>query len=66
MLFITSNSNVDYMETVMTVTLGPDWKNYFDICVANARKPLFYRAESPFYHYDPNQENRKGCKIKDA
>ena len=54
------------METVMTITLGKDWKNYFDICVANARKPLFYRAESPFSEYDPEAENRKGNKVKDA
>ena len=64
MVFLTTNSNVDYMETVMRHTLGEDWKDYFDICVANARKPLFYRAESPFYEYTPNTETRKGNKIK--
>ena len=30
LLFLTSNSNVDYMETIMTLTLGKEWMNYFD------------------------------------
>ena len=47
----------------MTLTLGKEWMNYFDICVANARKPLFYRAESPFYEYNPGVETRKGQKF---
>ena len=64
MIFLTSNSNVDYMDQVMTHTLGKDWKKYFDLCVANARKPLFYRAEHPFYEYNPKVETRKGNKIK--
>lgn len=50
----------------MSSTLGSEWKSYFDICVANARKPLFYRAENPFYDYDPTAETRKGKKVTDC
>ena len=50
----------------MKLSLGDNWKSYFDIVVANARKPLFYRAESPFYEYDQTAKNDQGKKLKDA
>ena len=35
----------------MKATMGEDWLDYFDVCCAKARKPLFQRTESPFYNY---------------
>ena len=43
----------------MNVTLGKDWKNYFDICCLNAKKPLFQRAENQFYEKDSDKKNKK-------
>ena len=40
------------VELTMAASMGADWLNYFDICVASARKPLFQRAESPFCRLD--------------
>ena len=41
MTFLTSNSSIEYMTCVMENSLGEDWKDYFDLIIANARKPLF-------------------------
>jgi FMN phosphatase YigB (HAD superfamily) len=40
-LFLTTNSHALYMEIVMSATLGDDWMDLFDICVANCKKPLW-------------------------
>ena len=40
-IFLTSNFHVEVMELFMTSTLGKDWKDYFDVCIANAKKPLW-------------------------
>ena len=37
----------------MGATLGDDWKNFFDLCIVDARKPLFFKGKSPFYKVDP-------------
>jgi hypothetical protein len=51
---------------MMKATLGSQWKNYFDLCVCNARTPLFQRADSPFYRYNKQAELYKGRKISNA
>jgi FMN phosphatase YigB (HAD superfamily) len=44
-LFLASNSAEEYMEFIMAFTLGKkDWKQYFDISIANTSKPLFYKT----------------------
>ena len=48
----------------MKATLGPNWLDYFDICVANANKPLFQRTEKAFYSLDMTKKNFKGKKIR--
>ena len=48
-IFLTSDMHVEYMDVVMTAAYGSDWINYFDFIASNCPKPLFYRAESPFY-----------------
>ena len=37
------------MAQVMSQALGPCWKELFDLCLANSKKPLFQYSESPFY-----------------
>ena len=39
--FLATNSHYEQMEVVMSATLGPNWKNFFDFCLANCKKPLF-------------------------
>ena len=48
-LFLTSNLHIEVVELMMSVSLGADWKDYFDICVCNCKKPLFQRTTQPFY-----------------
>lgn len=36
----------------MTESMGPEWHKLFDMCIVNARKPLFQKAESPFIDQD--------------
>jgi hypothetical protein len=40
-LFVTTNASIWYLELTMTATLGKDWKQYFDLCLAECNKPLF-------------------------
>ena len=46
----------------MSTSLDPEWKRLFDICVVNSRKPLFQKAETPFYYLDESCTGR-GMKI---
>lgn len=34
-LFLATNSHEEYMELIMSQTLGPDWKTLFDLSCAN-------------------------------
>ena len=36
-LFLTTNHMPKFMDTVMSHTLGEDWSNLFDLCLANCR-----------------------------
>ena len=47
----------------MTITLGPDWKDFFDFVIINMHKPLFWNAKNPFHAFDPTNEEMKGQKI---
>ena len=47
----------------MGATLGANWEIYFDFCLTNACKPLFFRTEKPFYTVDRNNEENKGMRI---
>ncbi len=51
---------IDYLEITMQATLGKDWESYFDIILTSARKPLFMKAESPFYEINKANDNYKG------
>jgi hypothetical protein len=47
-----TDSHIEFINLVMKATLGEDWKNFFDFCIVDARKPLFFRSNSPFYSVD--------------
>jgi hypothetical protein len=47
----------------MSATIGPDWKDFFTIILANCRKPLFWKHEGSFYLHDLNAPDRKGTKM---
>jgi len=44
-LFLLTNSEFNYTNSVMTYLLGdagPSWRNYFDVIIVNAKKPHFF------------------------
>ena len=47
-LFVLTNSPIPMLETGMTYLLGEAWQQYFDVVVASARKPKFWRRDQPF------------------
>jgi 5'-nucleotidase len=57
-LFLLTNSAWDYTNPVMSYLLDgvlpayPSWRNYFDIIVVSAAKPLFFTEEHPFLEVD--------------
>jgi hypothetical protein len=62
-LFIITNAHLSYVELVMTSTIGPNWKGLFDVCLADAQKPLFYNGQSPFHVIDLHNSDLKGSKF---
>jgi hypothetical protein len=64
-LFLVTDSHIEYINLVMTATLGEDWKNFFDFCLVDAQKPLFFRSRGPFYLVDTEEEETlKGKMIR--
>ena len=55
-MFLTTNAHALYMEIVMSATLGDHWMDLFDICIANCKKPLFQRSNSPFLEVEESDE----------
>jgi 5'-nucleotidase len=57
-LFLLTNSAWDYTDPVMRYLLDgvlpayPSWRNYFDVIVVSAAKPLFFTHELPFVELD--------------
>jgi HAD superfamily 5'-nucleotidase-like hydrolase len=57
-LFLLTNSAWDYTNPVMGFLLDgllpayPTWRNYFDVIVVSAAKPLFFTQEAPFLELD--------------
>ncbi|MCB9507730.1 MAG: HAD-IG family 5'-nucleotidase [Myxococcales bacterium] len=53
-LFLMTNSYIDYTDAVMAYLLenGPadykDWMGYFDVVVTGAKKPDFFKLDTPF------------------
>jgi HAD superfamily 5'-nucleotidase-like hydrolase len=57
-LFLMTNSGHEYTEAVMSYLLNgrlreyPSWRNYFDITVTAASKPIFFTGRRPFLALD--------------
>jgi 5'-nucleotidase len=57
-LFLLTNSAWDYTDPVMRYLLDgvlpayPCWRNYFDVIVVSAAKPLFFTRDLPFVELD--------------
>ena len=47
-----TDKDADYTNAALTATLGEGWRKLFDQVFVNAQKPLFQRAEAPFYVFD--------------
>jgi len=62
-MFLATNSHEEYMEVIMSHTLGPDWKSLFDLSCANCQKPRFFRSEQSFFEIDKSTLNFKGRAI---
>ena len=54
------------MELSLSTTLGPDWRNFFDLVMANAGKARFFQMERPFFEMDSDRADYKGPEITDA
>jgi len=56
-LFLLTNSQPAYTDTMMRYLLGeqfagyPSWKRYFDAVVTAARKPSFFEGDAPFQEW---------------
>jgi hypothetical protein len=61
-IFVVTNYHVEFMDITMKATIGDDWKDFFDICIANSKKPLFHDTENPFYELNLYAKDLKGKK----
>jgi HAD superfamily 5'-nucleotidase-like hydrolase len=59
-LFLMTNSYADYTHRVMSWLLDgqhpdyPSWRHFFDVIIAGAKKPDFFRGTAPFVKIDAN------------
>ena len=61
-LFLTTDAHSDWMELVMCSSLGSNWKDHFDIIVAQQNKPFFIKADFAFNDVDPIQLDTEEAK----
>jgi 5'-nucleotidase len=52
-IFLLTNSDWSYSNSVMTYLLGEHWRQYFDICIVSAKKPAFFSQKNPFFKFNP-------------
>ena len=63
-LFLGTNSHIEYMNVIMSTTLGPGWKELFDLQLSFCHKPGFFRyPDRPFYSVDPTTKTMRGPPI---
>lgn len=59
-LFLLTNSEPHYTEAVMSYLLAgahsayPSWRDYFDLVITSAKKPMFFGSEEPFRELGPD------------
>ena len=54
------------MEMIMSTTLGEDWRSFFHMAIANARKSYFWSEDRdpPMYIMDKSKFGLKGPIVK--
>lgn len=62
-LFLGTNSHCEYMELIMSTTLGHDWRNFFDFVFSFCRKPGFFSHENPMYIMDRSKADLNGAVV---
>ena len=48
------------MELIMSTTLGEDWRSFFDMVIANARKSYFWPENNSMHIMDQSKFDFKG------
>lgn len=56
LLFLITGSHIDFASHTASQTLGPNWKDFFDIIVCYARKPRFFSDKQKFINLDGFKE----------
>uniref|UniRef100_A0A0N5C5P2 5'-nucleotidase domain-containing protein 3 n=1 Tax=Strongyloides papillosus TaxID=174720 RepID=A0A0N5C5P2_STREA len=51
-LFIISNSPYNFINAGMTYMMGDDWRHFFKYIIVSAKKPDFFKKDTPFRLYD--------------
>ena len=62
-LFVATNSHVEYMELIMTASIGEDWKDFFDFKSAFCGKPAYFKlldTKRCFYREDSDSPTLLG------
>ena len=66
-LFLGTNSHLEFMNLIMSSSLGKDWKELFDIHFSFCQKPGFFsesqQGSRPFYPVDHSTRNMSGAPI---
>lgn len=61
-IFLLTNSEPHYTEAVMRFlfegahTAYPSWRDYFDLVITSAKKPMFFGSEEPFLEVDDQMQ----------
>uniref|UniRef100_A0A0N4ZCR2 5'-nucleotidase domain-containing protein 3 n=1 Tax=Parastrongyloides trichosuri TaxID=131310 RepID=A0A0N4ZCR2_PARTI len=56
-LFIISNSPFNFINAGMKYMIGDDWRKFFKYIIVSAKKPDFFKKDTPFRLYDENLNN---------
>jgi hypothetical protein len=57
-IIMISNYPIKILDLLLKSTIDKDWLELFDLCISDAKSPLFQITESPFF-----QTNLKGEKL---
>jgi hypothetical protein len=63
-VFLISNWHLAFLNLIMSASLGDEWSAYFDIIIAKADKPLFYKSQNFFCQLKPEKDEVVKVEIK--
>ncbi|XP_038049304.1 5'-nucleotidase domain-containing protein 1-like isoform X2 [Patiria miniata] len=70
MVFLLSSAHPHFANSAMNYILGEDWRNYFHICLLQARKPGFFSTQDPskrpFYTLVDGQKQEAVTELQDG